>query len=174
MKVTEDTQVTISYTFSTSHGHQLGSSDQSGPFAFVPGRGDTVPGLESRILGTVEGQEFQFNIPATEAYGEWSKDKEFRLDLSALAHLGELNVGMRLSSNLGGRPTDMVITELTDTEAVLDANHPLAGHDIVFTGKVESIGPAPEPVYGGCCGGGGHQDYGGGCGGGGCGGGSCC
>ncbi|NCN05771.1 MAG: peptidylprolyl isomerase [Spirochaetales bacterium] len=160
MTVTDNTQVTIHYTFSTSDGRALGSSDQSGPFAFVPGRGDAVPGLESRILGAKKGESFRFEIPAAEAYGEWDEDKEFQFPPSALEGLGDIEVGMRVSTTMEGRSVDLVITEITPEQIVLDANHPLAGHDIVFEGLVAEIEEAPEMAAGcGCghsCGCGGH------------------
>jgi FKBP-type peptidyl-prolyl cis-trans isomerase SlyD len=159
-QVTQETQVTIEYTFSTSDGHFLGSSEQSGPFVFVPGRGDAVEGLESRILGAKLGEAFRYEIPAAEGYGAWDGDKEFRLDPKALAGLGEIQVGMRVSTTMEGVPVDLVITEINDLEVVLDGNHPLAGHDLVFEGKVTNIEDAPEIESGcGCghsCGCGGH------------------
>jgi len=158
--VSQETQVTLEYRFSTSDGHFLGSSEQSGPFIFVPSRGDAVPGLESRIVGTKLGESFRFEIPAAEGYGEWDGDKEFRLDPKALDGLGEIQVGMRVSTTMEGVPVDLVITEINDLEVVLDGNHPLAGHDLVFEGKVTGLDAAPE-VLGGCgcghsCGCGGH------------------
>lgn len=150
MKADFDTEVSIDYSFSTSEGRLLGSSDQSGPFSFVPGRGDAVYGLESRIIGMEAGQDFTFEIPAAEAYGTWDSEKIMKLHPDELEYLGEIQVGMRLRSIQQARTIEFVITSINDDEVILDGNHPLAGQDLVFTGKITGIRPAPEPSSCGC------------------------
>ncbi|WP_037548006.1 FKBP-type peptidyl-prolyl cis-trans isomerase [Spirochaeta lutea] len=154
MIATTNKQVTITYSFSTADGRSLGSSEQSGPFQFVLGRGDIIPGLDRRLEGAKVGDSFHFEIPASEAYGEWQEDKEFRLDPSALASLGEAKPGMRVTTTMQGQPVELVITAITDQEVVLDGNHPLAGHDIVFDVRIEGVEDAPLEDDHGCgCGG---------------------
>src|SRR5690606_20496364 len=109
MMVSEQTKVTISYTFSTTDGTFLGSSEKSGLFSFVPGRGDAVSGLETRILGAELGSAFKHEIPAEEAYGAWNPDREFRLDPKTLEGLGDIQPGMRVTTTLDGDQVDLVV-----------------------------------------------------------------
>jgi peptidylprolyl isomerase len=85
------------------------------------------------------------NIPFDEAYGprnpemlvEFPKDK-FPPDM-------ELEVGMPLMMNNGaGQQFQVVVTEIKDEVVMLDANHPLAGQDLVFDIElVEIVGDKP-------------------------------
>ena len=45
----------------------------------------------------------------------------------------EPEVGMQLNmTNGGGQTIPVVITEVDEENVTLDANHPLAGHDLIF------------------------------------------
>lgn len=149
MTVTKDTYVTIDYTFSAPDGTLLGSSDYSGPFTFRQGFGDVVPGLDQRMEGARIGERREFVVPAEEAYGERDENKVRRVPRDMLPLGRDPEVGMRV--NAAG--TVMTITEVTDSEIVLDANHPLAGIALHFDVTVASISDE-EPVSDACaCGG---------------------
>lgn len=150
MVVTKDKYITIEYIFSAPDGTLLGSSEYSGPFTFRQGYGDVVPGLDSRIDGARISDELSFVIPPEEGYGLRDESKVRRLAKDALPLGREPEVGMRV--NVGG--TIMVITDVTGTEIVLDANHPLAGIPLHFEVRVTDISdtaPADDHACG--CGG---------------------
>lgn len=150
MVAVKDKFITIEYQFSAPDGTLLGSSDYSGPFTFRQGYGDVVPGLDTRVEGASVGEELDFVIPAAEAYGERDESLVKRLPKDELPLGREPEPGLRV--NLGG--TIMMITEVTSTEVVLDANHPLAGVPLHFELRITDIGDEAPEAHGGCgCGG---------------------
>ncbi len=160
MVAEKNTQITIEYSFKTSDGIELGDSKQSGPFSFILGRGDVVPGLDARLEGAKAGDELQFTIPADEAYGERREDLVFTVPSERFEGLDGLAVGARVQSTIHGRPAELTITEIENDEVTLDANHPLAGMTLDFDVKVMEVSEVPEHLlhahdHGGCgCGGG--------------------
>lgn len=161
MTAVKNTQITIDYTFKTTDGVLLGDSEKNGPFSFILGRGDVVPGLDDRLEGASVGDDLNFVIPADEAYGERREDLVFTVPIERFEGFEGLEPGVRVQSTIGGRPAELTVTEIGDDEVTLDANHPLAGQDIEFTVKVTSVEEVPEHLL--------NQDQGCGCGGGGCG-----
>jgi peptidylprolyl isomerase len=91
------------------------------------------------------GDKKTVNIPFDEAYGprnpemiiEFPKER-FPLDL-------QLELGMPLAMNGGnGEQFQVVITQIKEETVMLDANHPLAGQDLVFDIElVEIAGGSP-------------------------------
>jgi FKBP-type peptidyl-prolyl cis-trans isomerase 2 len=84
------------------------------------------------------------------------------MDPAAFQSLGKVEPGMKVSTTLNGQPTELVITEVHEDEIVLDGNHPLAGHDLVFDVQIESVESAdlsadnPDCGCSSSCGCGGH------------------
>lgn len=150
MTVTKDLYVTIDYTFTDPDGNVLGSSATSGPYTFCQGRGDTLPGLESRLEGSSLGAALEFVIPPEEAYGPRDEQLVRNLERSSL-HLGrDPEVGMRV--NAGN--TVAYVTAITDDHVVVDANHPLAGIPLHFSVTVTGVDTEdPTPPHACSCGG---------------------
>jgi FKBP-type peptidyl-prolyl cis-trans isomerase SlyD len=157
MVAEKNKQITIEYSFKTTDGIDLGDSKQSGPFSFILGRGDVVPGLDTRLEGAKVGDAMTFTIPPEEAYGEHRDDLVFTVPVDRFAEFEGFAVGARVQSTIHGRPAELTITEIGETEATLDANHPLAGLSLEFDVKVTDISEVPEHML--------HaHDHGGGCG----------
>ena len=150
MTATKDQFVTIEYSFFAPDGALLGSSDYSGPFTFRHGYGDVVPGLDSRIEGAEVGEARSFDIPPQEAYGVRDESLVRRIPKEALPLDREAEPGLRVNV----RGTVMVVTDVTDTEIVLDANHPLAGLPLHFDIRVIAVDDEdPRPDAHCSCGG---------------------
>ena len=136
----------MDYTFKTKEGALLGGSDQSGPFSFILGRGDVVPGLDSRIEGAEVGSNLSFVIPADEAYGRRQNNLIFTVPIEHFAEFEGLELGIRVQSTVQGHPAELTVVEITDSQVTLDANHPLAGLDIAFEIKVINVEAVPEEL----------------------------
>lgn len=150
MVVTQDKYITIEYTFSAPDGTLLGSSEYSGPFTFRQGYGDVVPGLDERVEGANVGQELSFVIEPEQGYGVRDETLVRRFPKESLPLGREPEPGLRV--NLGG--TIMIITDVTDSEIVLDGNHPLAGIPLHFEVRIADISDEAPESAGGCgCGG---------------------
>ena len=66
-------------------------------------------------------------IESVDAYGEWTEEQVITLPVEALPEGTE--AGQQL---IAGNGQSVVVLEINDTEARLDANHPLAGEVLTF------------------------------------------
>ncbi|MDA3948568.1 MAG: FKBP-type peptidyl-prolyl cis-trans isomerase [Spirochaeta sp.] len=135
MKAIRDAFVTMEYTFTAPDGTLLGSSDYSGPFTFRHGYGDVVPGLDTHTQGASIGDQLTFVVDPADGYGERDEAKVRTIARDALPLGREPEPGLRVNVN----DTIYVITEVTATELILDANHPLAGIPLSFDIRITDI-----------------------------------
>lgn len=145
------------------------------PFVFISGFGTTIPGFEKNIEALQEDQEFDFTIPCAEAYGEYVAERVIKLPRPEDESQFDLSVGSIIPlQNEDGQRFMGQISAVEANEVTIDLNHPLAGSDLNFVGKVISRSEAtPQEItqlLNMLSGGGGCSGGCGGCGGGSCGG----
>ncbi len=79
------------------------------------------------------GESKKVNIPCAEAYGESNPEAVFNVPKTQLPEGMEPQVGMQLEATQeDGRRQMLVVADVMESEVKLDANHPLAGKDLVF------------------------------------------
>lgn len=159
-----------------SLSYQLREGDASGevietvtadrPLVFLYGAGNLLPKFEENISGLSVGDDFSFRLKAEEAYGEVEEDAVVKVPKSAFASSdGEIDPDLLVVGNmipmldhLGNR-LEGVIIEIGDDAVVMDFNHPLAGDDLFFSGKVVEVrdASAEELTHGHVHGAGGCQ-----------------
>ncbi|MFQ6052480.1 MAG: peptidylprolyl isomerase [Candidatus Hydrothermarchaeota archaeon] len=106
------------------------------PLKFHAGVGKVIKGFDDGIIGMEEGEERTLTIPPEDAYGEYRKDLVNSIPISALNRIGiEPEVNMLLNTRYGIAK----IIEVTNTDAVIDFNHELAGETLIFQIKLEKI-----------------------------------
>ena len=137
--------VKVRYHGRLEDGTTFDSSQGREPLEFEVGSGMVIAGFDEGVTGMQIGEKKTIHIPASEAYGpvqqemimEFPKNR-FPADLTP-------EVGMQLNmSNGQGQNFPVVIVEVKDEVVVLDANHPLAGKDLIFDLElVEISGGSP-------------------------------
>ncbi|PZX64811.1 FKBP-type peptidyl-prolyl cis-trans isomerase [Hydrotalea sandarakina] len=137
--------VKVHYHGRLEDGTTFDSSQGREPLEFEVGSGMVIAGFDEGVTGMQVGEKKTIHIPASEAYGpvqqemimEFPKNR-FPADLTP-------EVGMQLNmSNGQGQNFPVVIVEVRDDVVVLDANHPLAGKDLIFDLElVEISGGSP-------------------------------
>lgn len=139
-KVTAGNTVRMHYTGSLSDGTTFDSSEGREPLELKIGEGQIIPGLENALEGMEPGEEKRVTVPSTEAYGE--RDPA-RVQTIARAQIpGDIptDPGTRLEMQTSaGQRVPVLVTDRTETEVTLDANHPLAGEDLTFNVKLVEI-----------------------------------
>ncbi len=132
--------VRIHYTGKLTDGTEFDSSAGRDPLEFQVGAGQIIPGLDRQIDGMSVGDKQTVTVPAGEAYGPRDEARIHTLPRSTVPADIELAVGARLQANTrdGGTVT-LLVTGLSDDEVTVDANHPLAGEDLVFDIEVVEI-----------------------------------
>ncbi len=132
--------IRVRYTGRLSNGNIFGTSADPKALEFTVGEGKVVPGLEQAVVGMAPGEEKTVEIPAEKAYGPWREEKVIAIDRARLPDGIEPQVGGRLVlQQSDGRGVPVLVTGVTEFAVRFDANHPLAGKDLVFDIEVVEI-----------------------------------
>ena len=125
-------KVKVHYTGSLPTGEIFDSSEGREPLEFEVGAGMMIKGFDEAVNGMKVGDKKRAEIPAAEAYGESNKDLIFNFERSKLPADMVPEVGMRLAMDNGGQQIPVTITNVTEDSIEIDANHELAGKDLIF------------------------------------------
>ena len=134
--------IQVHYHGTLADGSIFDSSTGRDPLAFEVGGGMVIEGFDNGVLGMAVGDKRTVEIPAEQAYGPKNDDMvmEFPIDRFPTDMVPE--VGQQLNmSNTQGEEFPVVIVEVADEFVLLDANHPLAGKDLIFDLELVSITP---------------------------------
>ncbi len=133
MQAKNGDNVKVHYTGKLTDGEIFDSSEGRDPLAFTVGAGQMIKGFDLAIPGMSVGDKKTVTIAAADAYGESNPDAIIDFPKENVPADMILTPGMKLTlSNQQGQPVPVVVVEVTDTTVVLDANHFLAGKDLVF------------------------------------------
>ena len=138
-------KVKVHYHGKLTNGETFDSSSGREPLEFEVGSGSVIKGFDEGVTGMQVGEKKTINIPVEEAYGPRSDDMLIEFPKDRLPQDMELEQGMQLMmSNGSGQNIPVTITEIQDDSVILDANHPLAGEDLVFDIElIEIVGGSP-------------------------------
>jgi len=133
--------VRIHYTGTLLDGSTFDSSDGRDPLEFEVGSGHVIAGLDVALPGMAVGDKKTVNVPCDQAYGPIDPDMSQIIARGSIPPEIELQVGLRLQMQApDGQALPVVVSALTEDEVTLDANHPLAGLDLIFAIEVVSVG----------------------------------
>ncbi len=136
-------RVKVHYSGFLEDGTIFDSSLQSDPFEFTLGEGMVIPGFENAVIGMETGETKTINIPSDEAYGPHRKELVATIERAQIPENISPEVGMSLQVKTpDGSFTNVLITEVSEGTVTLDANHPLAGKDLIFEIKLVEIASA--------------------------------
>ncbi len=106
--------------------------DGTKSFAFTIGSSQTIPGIESAVLGRHAGECLQFTCSPEDAYGPHQPELVFEAVRANLPPEAELTPGAVLVPTGSEGRFQLKVVELTEKGAMLDGNHPLAGLTLHF------------------------------------------
>ena len=125
--------VRIHYTGRLNDGTVFDSSREREPLEFTIGQGQVIPGFENGVIGMEPGELKTVEIPADQAYGPHRPEQIIEVDRAQMPPDMQLEIGTRVQgAQPGGQTTSFLVTALTESLVTLDANHPLAGKDLIF------------------------------------------
>ncbi len=114
-------------------GTTFDSSEGREPLEFEVGSGMVIPGFDEGVTGMAVGDKKTVSIPADEAYGPKQEDMIMEFPRERFPAEMVPEVGMQLNMNNGqGQSFPVVIVEVQESVVILDANHPLAGQELIF------------------------------------------
>lgn len=125
--------VRIHYTGRLTDGTQFDSSQGREPLEFQLGSGQIIKGLDAQVQGMTVGDSATVSIPADDAYGPHRPEAVQTVPRDRIPPSIDLSIGARLQATGGdGQPLQLTVVGVDDAEVTVDANHPLAGKDLVF------------------------------------------
>lgn len=139
-QVKENDTIKLHYTGKLSDGQVFDSSVEREPIEFKVGEGKIIPGLEKGVIDMKVNEKKTIEIAKDEAYGEASDELFQEVKKDQLPEDIKPEVGMGLvSKNPDGSERQLRVAEVKDDHIVVDANHPLAGKDLVFDVELVEI-----------------------------------
>jgi peptidylprolyl isomerase len=109
------------------------SSREREPLEFTLGAGQMIQGFDNAVEGMAVGESKKVEVPMDEAYGPRKDEAMVTVNKTQLPEGMEPQVGMQLeATQQDGRKQLLVVADVKEEDVVLDANHPLAGKDLVF------------------------------------------
>jgi FKBP-type peptidyl-prolyl cis-trans isomerase 2 len=139
-KVKEGDVVLVHYTGKLGDGQVFDSSLQREPLEVKLGEGSLIPGFEKGLLDMSPKDKKTIVIDKKEAYGEKQEELFQTVPKEHLPQEITPEVDMALvASNEDGSERQLRIAEVNENDIVVDANHPLAGHDLTFELELVAI-----------------------------------
>jgi len=135
--IKKGSKVKVHYTGKLTNGKVFDTSVEKEPLEVVVGQSGLIKGFEDGLMGMKEGEKKTIEITPEDAYGQLIEGRTQEVEKSMLPE--EIQVGMALQAN--GEVGTMVVTvkEIKEETVVLDANHPLAGKDLIFELEVLEV-----------------------------------
>ncbi|MDO9373712.1 MAG: peptidylprolyl isomerase [Ferruginibacter sp.] len=132
-QVKEGDVVRVHYTGKLTNGEQFDSSVGREPLEFTVGAGMMIKGFDAAMPGMNVGDKKTINIAPEDGYGEKSEEAVIEFPKENVPEDMKLEPGMQLTlSNQAGQPVPVTVVEVKDNLIILDANHFLAGQELVF------------------------------------------
>lgn len=120
------------------------------PLDFIFGVGMMLPEFEQNLKGLESGDSFEFSINCEDAYGEYDDEAVIELERAVFEVDGKLDEEFVFEGNVvplidsEGNRLQAQVVSVTDTHVTVDLNHPLAGENLHFKGKVIDVREASE------------------------------
>lgn len=125
--------VKVHYTGKLKDGSIFDSSAGCEPLQFTIGGNMVIPGFDKAVVGMELGESKTIDIPMDEAYGPYHSELVQEVSRNDMPPNMDLQVGQRLQAQRGdGQIVVITVIELSESTIKLDANHPLAGKDLIF------------------------------------------
>lgn len=125
--------VRVHYTGSLTDGTKFDSSEGREPLEFTLGSGQIIPGLDNAIPGMSAGDSKTVTVAPEDAYGVHDASRVQTVGRDAIPDHIPTEPGTQLQvQSPDGQTIPVLVTEASETEVTLDANHPLAGRELVF------------------------------------------
>lgn len=141
MKAKTNDKVKVHYTGKLTTGEVFDSSQGRDPLEFTVGGGQMIKGFDEAVNGMEVSEQKTVTIPSAEAYGDKRADLIQEIPRDQLPEDMQPEVGQKLvATNDLGHQTQVAVTDVSESAITIDANHELAGKDLVFEIELVEIG----------------------------------
>ena len=137
MQVKKGDVVRVHYTGTLVDGSQFDSSVGRAPLEFTVGAGQMIAGFDAGVLGMIVGDKKTIQVDPDNGYGQKDPTAIIEFPSSNIPEGMAVEVGMKL--NQYGQPVPVEVVEVKEDIIIMDANHFLAGKDLVFEVELVEI-----------------------------------
>jgi len=139
-QILQNSTVTLYYTLTLPDGTVADTTGNDEPFTFTMGTGTMIEGLEHSLLGLSAGDHQELIIPPEAGYGFPDPEARQTMPRVNFPENMVLEPGMIINFDMpGGDEAPGAVIEVSDTEVIVDFNHPLAGIDVTFTVDIVDV-----------------------------------
>jgi len=131
--------VAITYTLSLDSGETVDSNVGAEPLAYTQGEEQLIFGLEQALEGKKAGDALKVSVAPEDGYGAVSEDAFLQVPLSHLPKEAREPGAVLTAVGPEGQELQGVVTDIGETSATLDFNHPLAGEVLHFEVTIVSV-----------------------------------
>jgi FKBP-type peptidyl-prolyl cis-trans isomerase SlyD len=131
--------VSFHYTLRDASNRVLDTSAGGEPITYLEGAGQIIPGLDQELRDAQLGEKRRVQVPAAQAYGERDPEQVQRIKRAQLPVEGELHVGDQFQTGRDQHAPIVTVAAIEGDDVLLDANHPLAGVDLVFDVQITDV-----------------------------------
>ena len=125
--------VKVHFTGKLDDGTVFGSSIDNEPLEFTIGEDEIIQGFEQAVVGMSPGESKTATVLADQAYGPHNEEMVLVVDRNQIPEHLKPKVGQQLEVRQADDQTIVVtVTDVSEENVTLDANHPLAGEDLFF------------------------------------------
>lgn len=131
-KVETTSKVKVHYTGRLEDGTIFDTSIAEGrePLEIELGLGQLIKGFEDGLIGMSEGEKKTIEISVEDGYGQ--PKPEFINEVPKTNVPEGIQVGESLQGSGPQGPVNVQVVAVNDDTVTLDANHPLAGKNLIF------------------------------------------
>jgi len=139
--------ILMHYSIALSDGNVIESSFDDEPIEITMGTGDITDGMELALFGLKEGDTQTLTLTPEQGFGLRDEDNISEMPISDFPEDIPPVVGLSFSFET---PDDKeipgTIIAIKDDMAEVDFNHPLAGHEIIFTVTILGVNNANAEI----------------------------
>jgi len=147
MHISDNKVVSMTYTLreESAEGQMIQQVTEDRPFVYLFGSGGLLPSFKANLEGLQSGDTFSFLLKNEDAYGVHMEENILRLDKQIFAIDGKfddenIKVGEVVPmEDENGYPFSGKILEVAADTVLVDFNHPLAGMNLHFEGKILEV-----------------------------------
>ena len=139
--------VLMHYSIALTNGSVIESSFDDEPVEISMGKDDVTDGMELAIFGLKEGDSQTLTLTPEQGFGRRDEDNIHHMPLTDFPEELPPEPGLSYSfESANGDEIPGTVLSLKDNAAVIDFNHPLAGHEIVFTVNILGVNNAHAEI----------------------------
>ena len=146
-QITMSSLVLMHYSLAFTNNTLIESSFNDDPVQIEMGTDDLTEGMELAVFGLEEGAEQTITLTPEQAYGLRDEENIHDMPVTDFPEDLEPTTDLVFSFELpDGEEIPGTVLEVNDDTVKVDFNHPLAGHELIFTVEILGINNAHAQI----------------------------